>query len=222
MYGLILDIHGVLVDSNPARVQAWIEASRELGFHAEFSHVKALVGTSPNTLLIQSIGLGIDTPEGRAVFERYSQLFERRYLSRVIPQFGARELLRTLQALNLRLGVVSTDTSSGLLRLLQIVDCESLYQTSTEAERRLGVRSNRELLKNASQRIGSPANSTLFVTSSESQCVAAQQLNIKTIAINPTSWSSHGRSIAAQCYESSAEFAKNWDTSPIMMLGRTG
>lgn len=222
MYGLIFDIHGVLVDSNPARAQAWIEASKQLGFAVDTTLVKSLTGTSPNALLIQAIGLGINTPEGRAVFERYNQIFERRYLPRIIAQFRARELVDTLRRINLKLAVVSVDPSSTLLKLLQIGDCESLYQTTTEAERQIGLHSDRDLLKNASQRIGCPPNTTLFVTSSESQCLAAKQLNIATIAINPSAWSAQGRSIAEKCYDTTADFAENWNSSPIMMLGRTG
>ena len=222
MYGLIFDIHGVLVDSNPARAQAWIEACRQLGFTVDASEVKALTGSSPHSLLIQTIGLGINTPEGRAVFERYNQLFERRYLPRIIAQFKAKTLVDILRRINLKLAVISVDPSSTLLSLLQIVDCESLYQTTTEAERKIGLYSDRDLLKNASQRIGCPVNTTLFVTSSESQCLAAKQLNISTIAINSTNWSAEGRSVAEKSYESTADFAENWDSSPIMMLGRTG
>ena len=221
MYGLVFDIHGVLLDSNPARAQAWIEANKQLGFNVDSSQVKALIGNTPETLLIQTIGLGINTPEGRAIFERFNYLFERRYLPRVIAQFRAKELVRTLQQINLKLGVISIDSGNTLLRLLRILDSESLYQTTTDAERQLGLVSDRDLLKNASQRIGCPTNTTLFVTSSEAKCLAARQLNIDTIAINSGSWSAEGRACAEKSYENTADFAENWDTSPIMMLGRT-
>jgi len=222
MYGLIFDIHDVLVDSHRARAQAWVEAHQELGFSTTFANVYSMIGHAPNPLLIQTIGLGINPPEGRGVFERFNTLFGRRFLPRIIAQFRATELVHTLRTeTNLRYSIASVDPGPTILALLQCAKSELLYHTTTEAERAIGLYSDRELLKAAFERIGCPTNSTLVVTASPSQCLAAQQLNLQTIGITTTNWPANARQTAAATYECTADFLANWRTSPIFMLGQT-
>lgn len=219
MYGLIFDIHGVLVDSNPARAQAWLEAHQECGFSTSFAKVYALVGQAPDALLIQTMGVGIKTPEGRGVYERFNTLFARRFLPRIIAQFGATALINTLRLeTNLRFSVASVDPGPTVLALLKRADSELLYHTTTETVRSLGLNSDRELLKAAIERIGSPINSTLLVTASPSQCLAAQQLNLQTIGITSNDWPKTARSVAAKTYDSTADFFARWRSSPICEL----
>src|SRR5918912_1765202 len=102
-HAVIFDIDGTLVDSNDAHAQAWVEALSEHGRHVEFRRVRPLIGMGSDKLLPAVSGLSVDSPEGEAIVNRRGDIFMHRFLPRLRPTRGARELVDWLHGDKLKL-----------------------------------------------------------------------------------------------------------------------
>src|SRR3954470_12590833 len=117
---VIFDIDGTLVDSNDAHAQAWVEALSERGRHVEFTRVRPLIGMGGDKLLPQVTGLSADSREGEAISDRRGEIFRERFLPRLQPTRGARELLERLRAEHLKLYVATSAKQQELGPLLRV------------------------------------------------------------------------------------------------------
>src|SRR5437870_1518116 len=93
----ILDVDGTLVDSNNAHASAWVEALAESGRCVDFARVRPLIGMGSDKLLPELTGIDPESPEGRRVIARRREIFQRRYIPRLEPTRGARQLLEWLK-----------------------------------------------------------------------------------------------------------------------------
>ena len=91
----LFDVDGTLIDSNAAHATAWTRALREHGRYVDLGHVRPLIGMGSDKLLPAIANLDAESPEGRAISSRKSELFEE-----VLPDLratpGARALLEYL------------------------------------------------------------------------------------------------------------------------------
>ena len=56
--GVILDVDGILVDSNDAHAQFWVESFKTFGYDASFEQVRPLIGMGSDKLM--SIAIGVE------------------------------------------------------------------------------------------------------------------------------------------------------------------
>src|SRR5690349_19861515 len=93
---VLLDIDGTLVESNDAHAHAWVEALAESGHDVPFEKVRPLIGMGGDKLLQKVCGLDAEAGEGKHVSKRRGEIFLAKYVSRLRPTRGARELLEQL------------------------------------------------------------------------------------------------------------------------------
>src|SRR5215216_3989984 len=105
--GVILDVDGTLVDSNDAHAHAWVEALAEFGIQVEFEKVRSLIGMGGDKLLPEVSGISEETPEGKQISKRRSEIFKERYLPNIKPFPKTKELLRRMRDDGLKLVVAS-------------------------------------------------------------------------------------------------------------------
>jgi beta-phosphoglucomutase-like phosphatase (HAD superfamily) len=67
---VLLDVDGMLIDSNDAHASAWIDTFAEFGFQVPFSKVRELIGKGGDKLLHETIGVEQDSDLGKKLGER--------------------------------------------------------------------------------------------------------------------------------------------------------
>src|SRR5438132_14386227 len=105
---VLLDIDGTLVDSNDAHAHAWVEALAEFGHHVSFERIRSLIGMGGDNLLPTAIGLESDSPDGKAMSKRRTEIFKEKYLPTLKPTPGARELLVKMRESGLKLVIATS------------------------------------------------------------------------------------------------------------------
>jgi HAD superfamily hydrolase (TIGR01509 family) len=95
---IILDLDGTLVDTVPARIDAWAAVFEEVGIPASRSQLEPMIGMDGRRLARKAAAAAHRTltdDEAEAIDRRSGELFDERNRDpRPLP--GARELLRTL------------------------------------------------------------------------------------------------------------------------------
>src|SRR5262245_40568817 len=99
--GVLLDVDGTLVDSNDAHAHAWVTALAEAGLVVPFDRVRRLIGMGGDKLLPEVSGIDAESPRGKPITRRRSEIFQGRYLPSLRPFPGAMQLLARLKATGL-------------------------------------------------------------------------------------------------------------------------
>lgn len=212
--GLILDLDGTLVDSNPARTQAWVEALGDSGYTIPFENVRALVGVVPHEMLSRLVGFGEDTELGRQIRDRARQIFTRRYISRLAPTYRAAELVARLERDGTKLGVISVDPPELLLPLLKVVGLESLVHRAAVPPAE-GLYTQRDLLKSALDKLGVPANRAALLADGPHDIDAAIKHGLTAIGLLTGGFPAQSLKGAAAIYPDIATLLASFETSPF-------
>ena len=185
MNGLIIDIHDVLIDSRGVRAQAWREACKYCGFEVSLDFVRQNLDYPQNTALINTIGIGLGSPDGKRIYERYLYLLEHRFIHRVIAPLEVDKFLAVLKNVgrSRQVGLVSEEPSKLLMRYLHAAGADFLFQELPEEECTSGLFSFRNELQSAVERMNMSPQSSVLITANASRAHAAQQLNIPVVLI---------------------------------------
>ena len=106
--GVLLDVDGTLVDSVDAHAWAWVDALREHGYDVPHERVRPLIGMGGDKVLPELTGVQKESHEGKWITDRRAQLFKERYLPGVRASPGARQSVRRLLEIGLRVVVATS------------------------------------------------------------------------------------------------------------------
>ena len=113
--GMILDIDGTLVDTNPAHIEAWVRAFAELGYRVPPDRIGREVGKGGDQLVPAVLGDQAEERDG----ERLREVQRREYLAiaacRTLEVFpGVPELFRALSARRVRIALATSSDGEHL------------------------------------------------------------------------------------------------------------
>src|SRR5689334_16365236 len=132
--GVILDVDGTLLDSNDAHAEAWSDALAEAGYYIDPSRVRPLIGKGGDKVVPELIGLPEDSPTGQRISRRRGEIFRRKFLPRLKPFKGSRELVQRLKGEGRRVVVASSASKHDLDALLERAGIRSIIDTQTGKE----------------------------------------------------------------------------------------
>src|SRR5581483_3697913 len=95
--GVIFDIDGTLLDSVDLHAEAWQEAFRHFGHEIPFEEIRSQIGKGGDQLLPVFLNPEELRKEGKALQDFRSSLFKQKYLPRVKPFPGVRELFQRVK-----------------------------------------------------------------------------------------------------------------------------
>lgn len=135
---VILDLDGLILDTEPSYRRAWQQAARELGFELEYTWLEKLSGLSIDTLteaLQQTLGAGFDTERFHALS---SQIWKEQVARTGIPvKSGYHQLLASLHRLKLPYALATNSRrpyAESCLRLAGIREDFPVFVTRSEVE----------------------------------------------------------------------------------------
>jgi phosphoglycolate phosphatase-like HAD superfamily hydrolase len=214
--GVIIDVDGTLVNSNGARAQAWTEALKAHDHPASYDEIHRLMGLVPEQILLRTLGLGLDTPTGRAVYDRAQAIFRRRLLPRLTTFFQAADLVRWLRARGLRVAVASSDTPEVLGAILRTIGSEHLLSRAAAFEQPPDA--NRDVVKVALDRLGASPPNVVMIADAPHDVDAAATLHVPTIGLTCGGWTASDLSGAAAVYHDPADLLRHAARSPLGRL----
>jgi HAD superfamily hydrolase (TIGR01509 family) len=130
---VIFDIDGTLLDSVDLHTMAWVDAFREFGYNVPFEAIRGQIGKGGDQILPVFLSKEEIDQKGKQLTERRSRLFKERYLSKVKPFPGVRELFETLKHNGQRVGLASSARGDELKTFERIAGIEDLLEAETSS-----------------------------------------------------------------------------------------
>ena len=181
--GVILDVDGTLVDSNDAHARAFEEAFREARYEVPFERIRPLIGKGSDKLMPELIGR-YDEPVGK----RKTAIFKARYLPRLQPFRGVRELLSWLKRRGVKLAVASSAGKDELDALLEAAGARELIDSRTDADDAEDSKPDPDIVQAALARLGAPAARCVMVGDTPYDAEAAARAGVPFIGVLCGGW----------------------------------
>jgi HAD superfamily hydrolase (TIGR01509 family) len=212
---VIFDVDGTLVDSNDAHAQAWVEALSESGRHVDFARVRPLIGMGGDKLLPTVTGLSPDSAEGEAISTRRGKIFLERFVPRLQPTRGARELLQSLRADGLKLYVATSAKEEELQPLLRVADADKYMESTTSSDDADRSKPDPDIVTAALQRTRRPTHESIMIGDTPYDVEAALRAGINIIALRSGGWRDRDLQDALAIYDDPADLLNHYELSPF-------
>jgi HAD superfamily hydrolase (TIGR01509 family) len=215
---VIFDVDGTLVDSNDAHAQAWVQAMTESGRRVEFSSVRPLIGKGGDKLLPEVTGLSIESPEGKAIAKRRSEIFRRDFLPHLQPTRGAQRLVEWLRDDRMTLVVASSAKEDELHDLLQVAGVAKVFEATASADDAERSKPDPDIVVAAIKQANCPLADTIMVGDTPYDVEAALRAGIEIIGLRSGGWSDAELHGATAIYADPADLLDRYDFSPFKRL----
>jgi HAD superfamily hydrolase (TIGR01509 family) len=213
--GVIFDIDGTLVDSNDAHAQSWVDTFAEAGYEVPFEAVRPLIGMGADKLLPQTIEIAHDSEEGKRLIQRRSEIFRERYLPRLKPLKGSRDLVSRVRADGLK-PIVATSAKDeelkGLLKAARVDDLMEEKATASDAKR---SKPDPDIVHAAIEESAIPPGQLVMIGDTPYDVEAAAKADIRTIAFRSGGWADEALRGAVEIYDGPADLLAHYDSSLI-------
>jgi HAD superfamily hydrolase (TIGR01509 family) len=215
MKGVIFDVDGTLVDSNDAHAAAWVQALLEGGHPVTFPRVRPLIGMGGDKLLPALTGVSAESPEGKAMEKRRGEIFRTRFLPKLRPFPGARELVAALKERGLKLAVASSASKDDLAALLQVTGVAELFEEKTSSDDAERSKPDPDIVAAALKRLGCAPSEAVMIGDTPYDVEAAGRVGVACIALRCGGWDDRSLAGAAAIYDGPAHLLGQVDASPI-------
>jgi phosphoglycolate phosphatase-like HAD superfamily hydrolase len=213
--GVIFDVDGTLVDSNDAHAHAWQEALEEAGYPLPFERLRRLIGMGADQLLPEAIGVPASSSSGEAIAERRGRIFRERYLPRVRPLPGSRDLVLRLRRDGYLLAVASSAQPDELGALLKKAGVDDLIEAKTSADEVEESKPEPDVVMAALRKLKMPAGSALMIGDTPYDAEAARRAAVALIGFRSGGWSDPDLAGALAVYDGPADLLARLDSSPL-------
>ncbi len=213
--GVALDVDGTLVDSVDAHARAWVAALAQFGVKVAFEDVRPLIGMGGDKLLANVSGISSDSDVGRAISRRRSEVFRDTELPHLRPMPGAHDLIETLRARGLTLGVATSAKQDELRGLLEVVDATWLLGDATDAEDVSSTKPDPDVVHAALSRMGTSAASTVLIGDTRWDVEAGARAGVRVIAVRCGGSSDADLAGAVAIYDDPAHLLAHLEASPL-------
>ncbi len=181
MKAVIFDIDGTLVDSVDLHAKAWQEAFENFGKHLEFQAVRDQIGKGGDELLptflsdeeIEQFGDDLKTFRG--------DLFKSKYMDKVKPLPGVRDLMKCLKEHGKRIAVGSSAKKDEVSFYLKLAKIDDLVEIQTCADDVSRSKPHPDVFEAALEKLKLQAEDVIVVGDSPFDAEAAKKAHMQTI-----------------------------------------
>jgi HAD superfamily hydrolase (TIGR01509 family) len=212
---VLFDVDGTLVDSNDAHARAWVEAFADYGVHVDFAHVRRCIGMGGDKLMPEVSAVREDTPKGTAIAERRREIFKQKYLPRIKPIAGARELVLALKARGLALVAASSAKRDELTPLLAIAGADTAFNSATSSDDAEESKPDPDIVRAALKQAKARPDEAVMVGDTPYDVEAATRAGVRMIGFRSGGWSDPELKGAVAVYEGPADLLASLDRSPL-------
>jgi HAD superfamily hydrolase (TIGR01509 family) len=212
---VLLDVDGTLVDSNDAHARAWVDAFAEFGHSVAFERVRPLIGMGGDKLMPELIAIDAESPEGKPISKRRSQIFHERYLPGLKPFPRVKELLERMRTDGFGLVIATSAKKQEMEPLLEICGASKLVTGQVSSDDAEESKPDGDIVAAALSRAGVAANEALMLGDTPYDVEAAQRVDVGTVALRSGGWDDAALQRAVAIYGDVSDLLKRYDESPF-------
>lgn len=216
---VIFDIDGTLLDSVDLHAQAWQEAFRKFGHDIRFEDIRRQIGKGGDQLLPVFLSQQELKQIGDELKEYRSRLFKEKYLPKVKPFPGVRQLFEKIKANGQQLALASSAKGDELKDFERIANIEDLVEVETSSADAERSKPHPDIFEAALDRLRKKVNreEAIVVGDSPHDAEAAKRAHLRTVGVlcggfpETELW-------AAGCiaiYQGPEDLLRRYETSPL-------
>ncbi|XYH97736.1 HAD family hydrolase [Sorangium sp. So ce1128] len=213
--GVIFDIDGTLIDSNDAHARAWVDALAEFGHKVQFEEVRRRIGMGGDKLLPEATGISSESPEGKKMSARCSEIFMEQLLPELRAFPGTKELLEELHRRGIKIVIASSAQKEKLRELLKLTGADGVIESATSASDAEQSKPDPDIVEAALGNLGLPPGEVVMIGDTPYDVQAAARAGLRTIGFRSGGWTDTGLTGAIAVYDGPADLLAQLDTSPI-------
>jgi HAD superfamily hydrolase (TIGR01509 family) len=210
--GVLLDIDGTLLDSNDAHAGSFADAIAEQGLDVPVEKLKSLIGMGGDKLL-PTVGIEPHSRVGEAVTRRKKEIFAAKYLPRLRPFHGTRDLLSHMKAKGLTLVVATSAGGEELQSLLRAASIEDLIDTQSTASDAKNSKPSPDIVEAAIERSRVPREELLMLGDTPYDIEAARRAGVAVVALRAGGWPDEELRGALEIYDDPADLLARYADS---------
>jgi len=212
--GVLLDVDGTLIDSNDAHARAWSDALKEFGRDVPPEKIRPLIGMGGDKLL-PTLGVNPESEEGRAIAERRAGIFLERFVPKLRPTPGAKDLIKRFRKEGFRLVIATSARDEELNAMLRQVGLDDLIEQKTSADDAERSKPDPDIIQSALEKANLSPKATLLLADTPFDVEASKRASVDTVALLCGGWDADALRGAIAVYEDPADLLRHFTSSPF-------
>jgi HAD superfamily hydrolase (TIGR01509 family) len=210
---VIFDVDGTLVDSNDAHARAWVRAFAEHRITVAYAAVRRAIGMGGDKLMRAVSDIQEDSPQGKAIGDRRSEIFKTEYLPDLRAFPNTRELVTRLKQDGYTLTVASSAKEEELHPLLEIARVADLIPLRTSSDDAEKSKPDPDIVAAALKRSGCAPGASIMIGDTPFDVEAARRAGVRTVALECGGWTRQELAGAIAIYRDAADLLARYDES---------
>lgn len=216
---VLLDVDGTLVDSNDAHAHAWVDVFAERDVEVSVSRVRAMIGMGGDRMIEQVLGIPRGTRQNAAIGERRAKVFLDRWLARVRPLVGSRELVLRLRAEGYQYAIASAARSDELGALLEVAGVADLSERRTSSSDAKESKPDPEAIEAALAVVSAERSRAVMIGDTPYDVQAARGASVDMIGFTSGGWPEAALAGSVAAFAGPAGLLAMWEQSPLAARG---
>ena len=180
-----------------------------------FDVVRPLIGMGGDKLLPDTIGVNQDSEEGKKLTKRRSEIFRERYLPRLRPLKGSRQLVLRVRDDGLKPLVATSAKDKELESLLKAADVAGLMEERATASDAKRSKPDPDIVHAAVEESKIPPDQLVMIGDTPYDVEASTRAGVRIIAFRSGDWKDADLKGAAEIYDGPADLLDHYDASLI-------
>ncbi|MFE0631720.1 HAD family hydrolase [Streptomyces sp. NPDC058864] len=178
----LFDMDGTLVDTNYLHAVSWWEAFRQAGHTVSMADIHRCIGMGSDHLLERLLGKERDHGEDDMISDAHKALYGA-YGPALAPLDGAADLLRAVAARGFRVVLATSADAKELAVMRAALDADDVIADATSKDDVSASKPAPDLVEQALERAGVPADRAVFVGDTVWDIGAAGKAGVPCVAL---------------------------------------
>jgi beta-phosphoglucomutase len=179
--GIVFDMDGVLVDSEPLHIDAWNEVFGEFGHHFDTEWFHQWIGVSDRNFTLKIVEQYQIPTDADTLLKDKRRIFEAKIAQGVPSHTGVRELLPFLK--DLKLAVATSSNKTGAMISLKGAQLFDFFQSVVTADDVMNHKPNPDCYLKAVENLGLKPSDCIGIEDSVSGIKAAKAAGLFVIGV---------------------------------------
>ena len=212
---VLCDIDGTLVESNWLHAAAWKDAFQVADLTVDLEEIRRQIGKGGDELIPVFVPWWKRDAVQKPLEAYRKQLFLDKYMARVKPFPGVRELLLRMQQQGIRISIASSADQEQLDAYLKIANIEDLVEENSSADDAEQSKPHPDIFQATLKKLKLNPNDVLALGDTPYDVEAAGKAGIWTVGVTTGGWSKQDLEFAGcvEVYKDVADILQNFDSS---------
>lgn len=211
---IFFDIDGTLVDSNALHVLAWDEVFREAGFTFSPDELHRHIGKGGDTY-VPALLPDLRPEQQAKLADGHGRIYTARYIDRVKPFPGARDLLLRTRDSGRKVVLASSASQQELDYYLGLLDARGIVDATTSKDDVAHSKPCPDIFQTAADKAGVMPEAALVVGDTPFDIEAARRSGIDSIAVRSGKFGDDALRGAGAIYDDVAALLSDFERSPL-------